>query len=444
MNIQIRSHTQATDDNPTTVGTNQNKAARCTPHPRQRATNEPAALVNAPRTTRNHSTTVGTNQNKAARCTHPRQRATTRRSRQLSTHHAHRKPLCSESGHLLLPQTQDSLRRGDLARQIDRKAGGFVPSAGAPGRRSSAWGRARGRRRRRRMRRRGVPGTPCCAAVIGGCARVSSGGGSAVVRGFAREGKRSDDEREEEEEEASWARSGSQEKRGVKAKEAFEKSGAKRASGRRGDWRVPFRSGGAEVIRRGGGAVPWTRGGGKGKETGWARLACLPTPPARCEPRASARGLVGQVLDRARRRAAETLVIRAGQCHAAWFYCTAREARGLHGAGTRTDRLPPPRSPYEYGWQWQLLLLPAFAGAWGSPRRRVSRLDLRSSCLSGLLRRMEMAGGIAHAARTRHPVLRGSPTYYLVWKVDVDRNALAHHRVLIPCATVDHTSAPGS
>jgi hypothetical protein len=31
MNIQIRSHTQATDDKTTTVGTNQNKAARCTP-----------------------------------------------------------------------------------------------------------------------------------------------------------------------------------------------------------------------------------------------------------------------------------------------------------------------------------------------------------------------------------------------------------------------------
>ena len=103
-----------------------------------------------------------------------------------------------------------------------------------------------------------------------------------------------------------------------------------------------FRSGGAE--ERGINTAGWWRravdpwcGGGKGKGEGVGSAAtrpeggcvraCLPTPlpgADRGHPRA-ARGLVGKV-DRARCRAAETLVIRAGQCHAAWFYCTAREA----------------------------------------------------------------------------------------------------------------------
>jgi hypothetical protein len=173
LNIQIRNHTKASGGNTTTTGTNQNKAAaRCTPlYPRQRATSPPLP----------------------------------------STHHAHTKPLHNrwhqaEQGSKVRPssgneqRTRRSCQRTTgtpQGRQIE-KAVGLVPCAGAPGRRSSVWGRARGRRRRRRMRRLAVPGTPCGAAVLGGCGTVCFlrgwlCGGQRIRKG--REAKRSDDGR---------------------------------------------------------------------------------------------------------------------------------------------------------------------------------------------------------------------------------------------------------
>jgi hypothetical protein len=176
-----------TDDNPTTVGTNQNKATRCTSHPGKRATNrtthahetipqplarirtrqqgarpspatsnEPATLVNAPRA---HETTRFGSLDSVRRGfvapPRPKQRQA-RRSRAYRSKGVRVRTFCRSAW-----SKEQRLGSGDRPKAPETDA--------AVGRAGDAM---------------------LCAAVIGGCARVSFGDGSAVVRGFARERKR--------------------------------------------------------------------------------------------------------------------------------------------------------------------------------------------------------------------------------------------------------------